>query len=82
MFKKFTAPYRYAPARISIARIDGLLTQGAQAELQSSGQRGLNAVDVVTFKVGDRIVDQFPVSGHVASTAKFVAAFNRRAAGR
>jgi hypothetical protein len=80
MFKKLTSPYRHAPAIISTARIDAALAQGAQAEFQSSGRRGYKAVDLVTFAVDGRIVDQFPVSGHVASTAKFVAAYNRKLA--
>ena len=78
--KKLTAPYRFAPAVISIKRIDWLLRQGAVASLGSSGRRGLNAVDLVTFTVNDGyIIDQFTVSGRPAGTAKFVAAFNRKA---
>ena len=78
MFKKLTAPYKYAPARVSMERIDAALAAGAQAELASSGQRGLKAVDMVTFRTPDgRIVEQFPVSGHVAATHQFVASYNR-----
>jgi hypothetical protein len=58
-------------------RIDAALAAEAQAELTSSGQRGPKAVDIVTFQTMDgRIVDQFPVSGHVAATHQFVAAYN------
>lgn len=81
MLKKLQEPYRFAPARISTERIDGLLAQGAQAELQSSGRRGRKSVDLVTFTVDGRIVDQFPVSGHVEATARFVASYNRTLAG-
>ncbi len=81
MLKKFSEPYRHAPARVSVERIDAALAARAQAELQSSGQRGLRSVDMVTFRTLDgRIVDQFPVSGHVASTAEFVASYNRKLA--
>ncbi len=80
MLRKLTAPYKYAPARISMTRIDNAITQGAAAELQGSGRRGLKSVDLVTFTVDGVIIDQFPVSGHVASTARFVASFNRTVA--
>jgi hypothetical protein len=80
MLKKLTSPYKYAPAKISSDRIDQLLAQGAQAELQGSGKRGAKSVDLVTFRVGDQVADSFPVSGHVAATAKFVAAYNRKLA--
>lgn len=77
MLRKLQAPYRHAPARISVARIDQLIAQGAQASVQSSGRRGVNAVDLVTFTVDGQIVDQFPVSGHAAATARFVTEFNQ-----
>lgn len=77
MLKKFTSPYRFAPAVISTGRIDDLIAQGAVAEVQGSGQRKLNSVDLVTFTVDGRIMDQFTVHGHVSSTMKFVAEFNK-----
>lgn len=82
MLKKLQEPYRYAPAKISTGRIDALLAQGARAELQSSGRRGLKSVDLVTFTVDGRVVDSFTVSGHVEATAKFVASYNRAVAAR
>ena len=82
MLKKLRAPYRFAPARISTSRIDALLAQRAVAELQSSGRRGMKAVDLVTFTVDGRIVDQMPISGHVAATTRFVADFNKVVRGR
>lgn len=80
MFRKLQEPYRFAPARIGTERIDGLLAQGAQAELQSSGRRGVKSVDLVTFTVNGAVVDSFTVSGHVEATAKFVASYNRTVA--
>lgn len=78
MFKKPTAPYKYAPARMSMERIDAALAAGAQPDFASSRQRSLEAVNMVTFRTPDgRIVDQFPVSGYVAATHQFVASYNR-----
>lgn len=80
MFKKFTSPYRFAPAIVSTRRIDGLLAQGAEAEIQSPGRGGYKSTSIVTFRADSRIVDQYTVQGNIRSAHKFVAAFNRKAA--
>lgn len=77
MLKMLQSPYRYIPAYISAERIDALIAQGAVAELQSSGRRGLNSVDLVTFTRADQILDQIQVRGHTAQTTKFVIEFNK-----
>ena len=59
-------------------RIDALMAQRALAEIQGTGQRSRSSVDLVTFTVNGRVVDQFSVSGCTASTTKFVVAFNAK----
>jgi ParB-like chromosome segregation protein Spo0J len=78
--KKLSPPYCWAPARISTARIDAALAQGAQAEMQRGDGYGRHAPAIVTLRVPEtgRIADQWTVQGNDRHTAKFVAAYNAR----
>lgn len=83
MFKKLTEPYKHAPAKVSIERIDAALEQGAQAEIQSSGRIGYKSTSLVTLRTLDgRVVDSWPVQGNVRSAHAFVASYNRTLAAR
>lgn len=75
MFKKLTAPYRHAPAAVRMSRIDGLIAQGAVAELQGSGRE---RIVLVTFRVNGQIADQFRVQGRAGHAQNFVIGFNRK----
>jgi hypothetical protein len=81
VLKKFTSPYRFAPAIVSTARIDAMLAQGAEAQIDSPGIRGYKSVSMITFRVNGRVSDQFVVHGNVSSAHKFVAEFNRKVLG-
>ncbi len=82
MLKKFTTPYRHAPAIVSMARIDAALAAGAQAEIQSPGRGGHRSVSLVTLRTLDgRVIDSWPLQGNIRSGHKFVAAYNRKLAG-
>jgi hypothetical protein len=77
MLEKLSAPYKWAPARISMDRIDAALAQGAQAEfLPGQGRR---TPAMVTLKRPDgMIVDQWTVQSNDRHTAKFVASYNAK----
>jgi len=76
--KKLTAPYRHAPAVISMKRIDAALAIGAQAEIQSPGRGGYKSTSVVTLRTLDgRVVDSWTVQGNIRSAHRFVASYNR-----
>jgi hypothetical protein len=81
MLKKLTAPYKHAPAIVSMDRIDAALAAGAQAEIQSPGRGGYKSTSLVTLKTPDgRLVDSWTVQGNVISAHKFVASYNRKLA--
>lgn len=83
MLKKFTEPYKHAPAKVSTERIDAALEQGAQAEIQSSGRIGYKSTSLVTLRTLDgRVIDSWPVQGNVRSAHAFVASYNRTLAAR
>ena len=83
MFKKLSEPYRFAPAKVSMDRIDAALEQGAQAEIQSPGHGNYKTLSMVTLKAPDgRIVDQWPLHGNINDGYKFVASYNRVLAAR
>lgn len=79
MFRKLATPYRLAPARVSMARIDAALAQGAQAEIQSPGRGGSRSVSIVTLRRPDgTIADQWTLQGNVRTGHRFVVAYNRK----
>lgn len=82
MFKKLTAPYRFAPAIVSMDRIDAALAQYAQAEIQSPGRGSIGSTSLVTLRrpSDNVVVDSWTVQGNIRSAHKFVAAYNRRLA--
>jgi hypothetical protein len=81
MWKKFTSPYRHAPARISMARIDAGLAAGAQAEIQSPGLGGHRATSLVALRTPDgRVTDSWAIQGNIRSAHNFVASYNRKLA--
>ncbi len=81
MLRKFTAPYRFTSALISMARIDEALALGAQAEIQSPGRGGHRSTSLVELKTPDgRVVDSWTVQGNVRRAHKFVVAYNRKLA--
>lgn len=81
MLKKFTGPYKHAPAIVSMQRVDAALAQGAQAEIQSPGRGGYKSVSIVQLRRADgTVLDSWTVQGNIRSAHKFVAAYNRRLA--
>lgn len=76
--KKLSGPYKWAPARISMERIDSALAQGAQASFQPGQGRKAPAMVTLTVPGIGFIADQWTVQGNDRHVTKFVAAYNAR----